>query len=55
MCGPMVAPKKQIGVTTKQQWHIHESTNSSSHNCSTRCYMTMINILFQRSTPWEGK
>jgi hypothetical protein len=51
----MVTPKKQIGVITKQQWHIHESTSSSSCNGSTQCYMTMINILFQRSTPWERK
>jgi hypothetical protein len=50
MCGPMVAPKKQIGVITKQQWHVHESTKSSSHNGYAQSYMTMINILFQRST-----
>jgi hypothetical protein len=55
MRGPMVAPKKQIGVITKQQWYIHKSTSSSSRNGSSQCYMTMINILFQRSTPWEGK
>jgi hypothetical protein len=26
-------------------------TSSSSHNGSAQCYMTMINILFQRPTP----